>query len=106
MPELLADAGMVIVSVPIHLTEQVIKQLPPLPEDCILAISRQLKQGPLQAMLAVHNRPCSGLHPMFRSRMSQFYQAGGGLLQTDVSRAVSVVHRSKLQVWGAHFTGY
>ncbi|MGG2141801.1 bifunctional chorismate mutase/prephenate dehydrogenase [Symbiopectobacterium sp. RP] len=32
---LLADAGMVIVSVPIHVTEQVITQLPRLLEDCI-----------------------------------------------------------------------
>ena len=35
-PELMKDAGMVIVSVPIHVTEQIIAKLPPLPEDCIL----------------------------------------------------------------------
>lgn len=33
---IVADAGMVIVSVPIHITEKVIAQLPPLPDDCIL----------------------------------------------------------------------
>ena len=64
-PELLADAGMVIVSVPIHLTEQVIKQLPPLPEDCILVDLASVKNGPLQAMLAAHTGPVLGLHPMF-----------------------------------------
>lgn len=34
--EIVADAGMVIVSVPIHVTEQVIGKLPRLPQDCIL----------------------------------------------------------------------
>lgn len=71
-PELLADAGMVIVSVPIHLTEQVIKQLPPLPEDCILADLASVKAGPLQAMLAVHNGPVLGLHPMFGPDVGSF----------------------------------
>lgn len=54
---LLADAGMVIVSVPIHVTEQVIAQLPRLPEDCILVDLASVKNGPLQAMLAAHSGP-------------------------------------------------
>lgn len=62
---LLADAGMVIVSVPIHVTEQVIAQLPRLPEDCILVDLASVKNGPLQAMLAAHSGPVVGLHPMF-----------------------------------------
>ena len=62
---LLADAGMVIVSVPIHITEQVIAQLPPLPQDCILVDLASVKNRPLQAMLAVHSGPVLGLHPMF-----------------------------------------
>jgi chorismate mutase/prephenate dehydrogenase len=64
-PALLADAGMVIVSVPIHLTEQVIAQLPPLPHDCILVDIASVKNRPLQAMLAAHAGPVLGLHPMF-----------------------------------------
>lgn len=63
--ELLADAGMVIVSVPIHLTVEVIERLPPLPEDCILLDLASIKNEPLQAMLAAHNGPVLGLHPMF-----------------------------------------
>ncbi|HEY0211961.1 bifunctional chorismate mutase/prephenate dehydrogenase [Acerihabitans sp.] len=63
--ELLADAGMVIVSVPIHLTVEVIERLPPLPEDCILLDLASIKNAPLQAMLAAHNGPVLGLHPMF-----------------------------------------
>lgn len=62
---LLSDAGMVIISVPIHLTEQVIAQLPQLPDDCILVDLASVKNRPLQAMLAAHGGPVLGLHPMF-----------------------------------------
>ncbi|KAA8996202.1 bifunctional chorismate mutase/prephenate dehydrogenase [Affinibrenneria salicis] len=62
---LLADAGMVIVSVPIHLTEEVIARLPRLPADCILVDLASVKNRPLQAMLAAHRGPVLGLHPMF-----------------------------------------
>ena len=56
---------MVIVSVPIHVTEQVIAKLPRLPDDCILVDLASVKNGPLQAMLAAHSGPVLGLHPMF-----------------------------------------
>ena len=62
---MLANAGMVIISVPIHLTEQVIGQLPSLPQDCILVDLASVKNKPLQAMLAAHAGPVLGLHPMF-----------------------------------------
>ena len=62
---MLANAGMVIISVPIHLTEQVIGELPPLPQDCILVDLASVKNKPLQAMLAAHAGPVLGLHPMF-----------------------------------------
>jgi len=62
---LLADAGMVIVSVPIHNTAQVIARLPKLPADCILVDLASVKNAPLQAMLAAHEGPVLGLHPMF-----------------------------------------
>lgn len=59
------DAGMVIVSVPIHVTEQIVGKLPPLPKDCITGGSGLRQNGPLQAMLAAHTGPVLGLHPMF-----------------------------------------
>ncbi|MGL4859812.1 MAG: bifunctional chorismate mutase/prephenate dehydrogenase [Enterobacteriaceae bacterium] len=71
-PEILADAGMVLLSVPIHLTEQVIAQLPPLPEDCILADLTSIKEQPLQAMLNKHSGPVIGLHPMFGGDIASF----------------------------------
>lgn len=64
-PEILADAGMVIVSVPIHATSQVIAKLPKLPADCILLDIASVKQQPLTAMLQAHHGPVLGLHPMF-----------------------------------------
>ncbi|WP_028117939.1 bifunctional chorismate mutase/prephenate dehydrogenase [Ferrimonas senticii] len=62
---LVADAGMVLVSVPIDVTEAVIAKLPPLPADCLLVDLTSIKQAPLAAMLKAHAGPVLGLHPMF-----------------------------------------
>lgn len=64
-PALLANAGLVLVAVPIEHTCAVIANLPTLPDDCILADVTSVKQAPLQAMLAAHAGPVVGLHPMF-----------------------------------------
>lgn len=63
--EVLKNAGLVIVTVPIHLTLDVIAKLNQLPEDCILADFTSIKSKPLAAMLNVHKGPVVGLHPMF-----------------------------------------
>ncbi len=63
--EVLAKAALVIVAVPITLTETVISQLTALPENCVLADITSIKSKPLQAMLEVHSGPVVGLHPMF-----------------------------------------
>ena len=62
---LLSTASLVIVAVPINLTESVISKLTMLPENCVLADITSIKAKPLEAMLAVHNGPVVGLHPMF-----------------------------------------
>lgn len=62
---ILSRAGLVIVTVPIHLTESVIAKLSGLPDDCILADFTSVKTKPLQAMLNIHKGPVVGLHPMF-----------------------------------------
>ncbi len=64
-PSLLANAGLVLVAVPIEHTCALIARLPQLPPDCILADVTSIKQAPLRAMLAVHAGPVVGLHPMF-----------------------------------------
>ncbi|MGP1928263.1 MAG: bifunctional chorismate mutase/prephenate dehydrogenase [Arsenophonus sp. NC-WZS1-MAG3] len=65
--ELLANAAVVMVSVPIHLTLEVINRLPKLPEDTLLMDICSIKESPLKAMLSVHNGAVVGLHPMFGS---------------------------------------
>lgn len=63
---LLDGAGLVIVSVPIALTCELIQQkLANLPESCILADFTSIKSAPLATMMAVHKGPVVGLHPMF-----------------------------------------
>jgi len=59
-------AGLVIVTVPINVTCEVIRdKLTQLPENCILADLTSIKAAPLAAMLAAHKGPVIGLHPMF-----------------------------------------
>lgn len=62
---LLATAALVIVAVPINVTEPVIGRLSMLSDDCILADITSTKSAPLQAMLDIHSGPVVGLHPMF-----------------------------------------
>ncbi|MEG3223092.1 bifunctional chorismate mutase/prephenate dehydrogenase [Vibrio gigantis] len=63
--EILDNAGLVVVTVPIHLTEDVIAKLGNLPSDCILCDLTSIKSKPLQAMMNMHQGPVVGLHPMF-----------------------------------------
>lgn len=63
--EILDNAGLVVVTVPINLTQSVIEKLGKLPSDCILCDLTSIKSKPLKAMLDVHQGPVVGLHPMF-----------------------------------------
>lgn len=63
--EILQGAGLVVVTVPIHLTQGVIEKLGNLPSDCILCDLTSIKSKPLEAMMRVHQGPVVGLHPMF-----------------------------------------
>lgn len=63
--EILSKADLVIVAVPINVTESVIAQLTMLPRHCVLADITSIKEKPLQAMLDAHAGPVVGLHPMF-----------------------------------------
>jgi len=62
---ILANAGLVIVAVPICFTSMVIQHLNNLPECCILADFTSVKESPLYEMMKVHSGPVVGLHPMF-----------------------------------------
>ena len=61
----LANAKLVVVTVPIQATCELIEQLPALPADCILADFTSVKSQPLRAMMQAHPGPVVGLHPMF-----------------------------------------
>ena len=96
-PELMKDAGMVIVSVPIHVTEQIIAKLPPLPEDCILVDLASVKMVLYRQCWRRTPGPCL-LHPMFGPD-SGSGEAGSGLLRRSSAGSVSVV-LEQIQVWG------
>lgn len=95
-----ADAALVLLAVPITLTEQLINKLPALPADCVLADITSIKQQPLIAMLQQHKGPVVGLHPMF-----------GPDITNLVKQVVVVCHGraeaqyqwllKQLNVWGA-----
>ncbi|MBA6289803.1 MULTISPECIES: bifunctional chorismate mutase/prephenate dehydrogenase [unclassified Colwellia] len=63
--DILAEASLVIVAVPIRLTTLVIQKLGSLPENCILADVTSIKEAPIYEMMKVHAGPVVGLHPMF-----------------------------------------
>ena len=63
--KMLENPSLVIVCVPIDVTDQVIRNLSGLPEDCVLADFTSVKSAPLKAMLETHRGPVMGLHPMF-----------------------------------------
>ena len=63
--EILAGAGLVMVAVPIDITCQIIDRLGNLPAHCLLVDVTSVKAAPLEHMLAVHQGPVLGLHPMF-----------------------------------------
>ncbi|MGN1280721.1 MAG: bifunctional chorismate mutase/prephenate dehydrogenase [Succinivibrio sp.] len=65
-PEYLKNAKIVIVSVPIDITIDIIKRLSPmLREDQILCDFTSVKEPIVKAMMEYHKGPVLGLHPMF-----------------------------------------
>lgn len=97
---ILAEAGLVIVAVPIRLTAMVIQNLGQLPKDCILADVTSIKEAPLYEMMKVHSGPVLGLHPMFGPDVT------GLVKQTIIAcegRNPDKYHwlLEQFQVWGA-----
>lgn len=97
---ILAQASLVIVSVPIRLTSMVIHHLNNLPNDCILADITSVKESPLFEMKKAHSGPVLGLHPMFGPDVT------GLIKQTIIAcegRFAEQYHwvLEQFQVWGA-----
>ena len=98
--EYMATAGLVLISVPVDKTIEVINQLPKLPNDCILADLTSIKTEPLKAMLKKHQGPVVGLHPMFGPNIKSMakeivIQCNGRYLEKYQWLI------NQMQVWGA-----
>jgi chorismate mutase/prephenate dehydrogenase len=97
---ILAQAGVVIVAVPIRLTSMIIQKLSRLPNTCILADVTSVKEMPLYEMMKVHQGPVVGLHPMFGPDVS------GLIKQTIITCEGRLPEQynwllKQFQVWGA-----
>lgn len=97
---LCADAALVLIAVPITLTEQVISQLPALPDNCVLADITSIKQQPLNAMLAKHPGPVVGLHPMFGPDITNLVKQVVVVCDGRAERQYQWLLQ-QLRVWGA-----
>lgn len=63
---LCAGINLALVSVPIHVTPEVITKLGPhLPPACVLSDLTSVKRPAMETMLAAHPGPVLGLHPLF-----------------------------------------
>ncbi|WP_125716320.1 bifunctional chorismate mutase/prephenate dehydrogenase [Pseudoalteromonas rubra] len=98
---ILADAKLVLLSVPINALEQVINELPELPEDCVLADITSVKQAPLQAMMNKHAGPVVGLHPMFGPDISHWVKQTVVVCDGRGEQAYQGL-LEQLQIWGCH----
>lgn len=69
------EVDLALVTVPIHVTVSVIRQLGPfLPPSCLLADLTSIKRAPVAAMLETHAGPVLGLHPLYGPSTSSMDQ--------------------------------
>ncbi|MCC5880318.1 MAG: bifunctional chorismate mutase/prephenate dehydrogenase [Idiomarina sp.] len=101
LSDAVAEAALVLVSVPIAVTNAVIEALPSLPQDCVLADLTSIKSAPLNTMLAQHGGPVLGLHPMFGPGVSTMAKQ---LIVATVGRDTGASEwlQTQLQIWGVH----
>lgn len=101
---IVANASLVVVSVPIDKTVETIARLPKLPADCVLTDLTSVKQAPIQAMLEAHDGPVVGLHPMFGPDIASFAKQViihcGGRKQEQYQWVLE-----QMKLWGAHLHG-
>lgn len=98
-----SGAGLVLVSVPIHLTQSVIAKLPKLAADCILADITSIKAKPIEAMLAAHSGPVVGLHPMFGPDVASFAKQAIVFAQGREPESYQWLIE-QMGIWGARVT--
>ncbi len=101
--QICADAALVLMAVPITLTEQLIRRLPALPADCVLADITSVKAEPLATMLTQHSGPVVGLHPMFGPDITNLVKQVVVVCPgRDSTRYGWLLQQ--LKVWGAELT--
>ncbi|WP_220770769.1 bifunctional chorismate mutase/prephenate dehydrogenase [Shewanella sp. MBTL60-007] len=94
-------AGLVIVTVPINITCELIAQrLTNLPKHCILADLTSIKGAPMEAMLAAHSGPVLGLHPMFGPDVGSLAKQVVVVCHGRDSEAYQWLIE-QIQIWGA-----
>ena len=101
--EVLERASLVMVAVPIRVTNQVIEQLDNLNSECVLVDITSVKESPLETMLKTHQGAVIGLHPMF-----------GPGIEHLAKQTIVVCHGrgeqrtewfiEQLQIWGANLS--
>lgn len=101
-PEYLKNAKIVIVSVPIDITIDIIKQLSPmLREDQILCDFTSVKAPIVEAMMKYHKGPVLGLHPMFGPDVKSLVkQVVVTVPERDEKASGFLVEQ--LRIWGAN----
>lgn len=100
-PEYLKSAKIVIVSVPIDITIDIIKKLSPmLREDQILCDFTSVKAPIVEAMMKYHKGPVLGLHPMFGPDVKSLVkQVVVTVPERDEKASEFLVEQ--LRIWGA-----
>lgn len=100
-PEYLKRAKIVIVSVPIDITIDIIKKLSPmLREDQILCDFTSVKAPIVEAMMKYHKGPVLGLHPMFGPDVKSLVkQVVVTVPERDEKASEFLVEQ--LRIWGA-----
>jgi chorismate mutase/prephenate dehydrogenase len=99
--QLLQDAHLVLVSVPIDATVQVLGELRGLvPAEAVLADLTSLKREPVAAMMEIHQGPVLGLHPMFGPTTGVMAKQVIAYCAARFPAESSWV-REQFQVWGA-----
>lgn len=100
-PEYLKSAKIVIVSVPIDITIDIIKKLSPmLREDQILCDFTSVKAPIVEAMMKYHKGPVLGLHPMFGPDVKSLVkQVVVTVPERDEKASEFLV--KQLRIWGA-----
>ncbi len=97
---IIKNASVVMVAVPIRVTNQVIEKLTNLNEHCLLVDITSIKELPLKAMLAAHKGPVIGLHPMFGPGINHLAKQTVVVCQGR-GESHSQWFIQQLQTWGA-----